>query len=76
MKRGTKVTISWVDSSSASGWQSDPQQDLRCESTGYFVSQTKDSITIALNRSFDPMSIEFGQFITIPKVAVTKIKRI
>jgi len=71
--------IRWVDSSSHSGWKETSELEAHlmiCESIGFLVSENKDAIAIALNRSCKAGFLPFGDIISIPKVAVLSRKRI
>jgi len=71
------LKIDWIDSASEHGWLSTQEvEDLeglgKCQTVGYFVKETKNSISIAQNRSTDHIHCPFGEIITIPKVAIIK----
>lgn len=71
------VEISWLDSSSFTGWQSKPESALlECWSAGYLVHKDKNSIVIALNCSSKASNNAFGDTMTIPRKVVTKIRRL
>lgn len=68
------VFVEWVDSAGSSGWRSlsELHTDLiHCQTLGWLVLEDREKITIALNAVFDGGSDRpFGEFVTIPKVAV------
>lgn len=74
--RRMAVHVKWVDSAGSSGWRSFDELHsnlMKCETIGWLVLEDKEKITIALNGVFDGTSERpFGEFITIPKVAILK----
>jgi hypothetical protein len=76
------VLVSWVDSCSNSGWQrfnDAPKgfwQPSRCETVGFLIHDSKHAITLALSRGADEFSSDFSETMTIPRVAITKIKKL
>lgn len=73
---GDAIRIDWIDSMGNTGWRDIPTQiDMRCVSVGFFVHQAKDRVVIAKNYAHDqdPKRVSWGDFMTIPKVAIQKI---
>lgn len=75
------IYIEWVDSSVVRGWQS--QEGLpaamaiaRCATIGFYVSEDKNVLALALNASVDGKCSPFGEVVSIPKAAITKRKAI
>ena len=81
-KRPTILYVEWIDSASSSGWQTKQLQKQNlgcagCSSCGFFVKETKHTLTLALNRgAYLKKSCcgVYGEFISIPKVVITKRK--
>lgn len=74
------VYVQWVDSGGHRGWR-DPDdlnlEPMYCETLGWLVRKTEDTVTVALNGVFDnTSSAPFGEFVTIPRVAITKMRRV
>ena len=66
------IEVDWLDSSGMNGWTHDKsEQNLRCKSIGYVLGETKQGITIASHFSFNG---SVNSPMTIPKVAITKIR--
>ena len=73
------MLIDWVDSCSDPGWQNSADCKahlLTCQSVGFVVEETEDIICIALNRSTKKGYTPFGELMSIPKVAITRRKKI
>lgn len=74
------VYVEWLDSGGHRGWRNPDDMDLspmHCETLGWLVRKTKKTVTVALNGVFDGTSCApFGEFITIPRVAITKMRRV
>ena len=75
-----RLTITWIDSAFTHGWQ-DPTlvdaEPMTCETTGYLIKRGKAGIVMALNRTASERAKkEFGDYITIPTVAVKKVRRV
>lgn len=77
MRRFPRVEVEWVDSVTASSnWSTlrDLKRDgaRRCTSVGYLVNETEDVLTLAQSLGYDEIeeAEEFGQPITIPRVAL------
>jgi len=70
------VHISWVDSCCAHGWL-DPvdvsPNPASCESVGFLVRETKEVVTVAMNRGLEGATA-FGEYTTIPRACITKMK--
>ena len=65
-----KIHIKWIDSVGTGGWVNDHQDaDMRCETVGFWLSETKDMVKVALNKSHCGEK-SFGHYIQIPKVAI------
>ena len=77
MKRKA-IYLQWQDSGGHNGWQNPAdlhQTPMHCETLGWFVGENAECITVALNGCFDGTSSKpFGEFVTVPKVAITKRK--
>ncbi len=77
LKKDKIVLIEWDDScSDTSGWR--PKEYYKqeasvskCQSTGYLLRQTRTSVTVYQNKSFDTGNI--SDVMTIPRKAITKI---
>jgi hypothetical protein len=65
--------VEWVDSVHMDAWNpADELEDARPEvSCGILVKETPDLITLALSHA--PATDEYGQVVSIPKVAVKKL---
>jgi len=80
-KRGEILEIEWFDATTRSGWHSKEywekisKVDL-CKSTGYFFSETKREISIALSIDPEPEMSEFSDMHSIPKGTIRKIRRL
>jgi len=71
------VEVEWVDSASTDGWHAHPPEGvLTCWSCGYLVSKDKSTIVLALNCSEEQSNNSFGNFMSIPTVAVVKIRKL
>ena len=70
--------IKWIDSAGNFGWQgvSEKYTPAQCESIGFLVKESKDCITIALNRATDEGNAPYGELMTIPKIAIKRKKQI
>ncbi len=70
------VYVEWVDSETSTGWRKPrkPQDiDLRCWALGFLVTETENSITLAVAVSENGDACDQ---MTIPKGAITKWKEI
>ncbi len=68
------IHLEWVDSTSMQGWVNDYKTpNVNCVSVGLLVSENKESITIASNKSLG-FENAYGQYMTIPKCAIKKRK--
>lgn len=64
------VRVDWIDSVGQAGWGDyNDDTDLYCVSAGHLVSKDRKRIVLALNRS----AYGYGDYITIPRVAVRRI---
>lgn len=72
MNKLKPVMVDWIDSVSQSGWGEYAGADLRCTSVGFLIKNDKDVVVLALNDN----AYQSGQYITIPKIAVKKIRRL
>lgn len=75
-KKTTLVYLRWFDSAIYKGDECSPDEIdgySEMESAGLLVSETKDSITIALDRSLKYRTIRL--VLCVPKVNIRKIKR-
>jgi glucose dehydrogenase len=80
-KKWQIIKISWIDSSGQDSWQYEPNLDisekyLQCESVGYFLQETKNSIAIAQSYTPPREKKSVNAIIQIPKVAIKKIKKL
>ena len=69
------VEVEWIDSCRTDGWHD--QQDFGpalCRSAGYLLAKTEDKVTLALSLGDDTEHV--CQTMTIPRVAVRKIRRL
>jgi len=71
-----KMHVQWVDSIGTSGWHPKHEDsNINCETFGFYISENKVSLKLALNYSFGS-GVEskgcYGDFIEIPKVAIKK----
>ena len=67
------VMVDWIDSIGQSGWGSyDHVTDMRCTSVGHLIKRDKNGIVLALNKS----AYNHGDYITIPAVAIKKVRRL
>lgn len=76
-KRPKILIVEWVDSAGLNGWCGSHELEpplAVCETAGYFVSETRDALTMALNRGVNEGLKPFGELISIPKCAITKRK--
>lgn len=70
--------VEWVDSCGSAGWQGDAaikeaEQPFLCATAGFFVSENKEVLVLALNRAVTHNSAKpYGELMTIPKVAIRK----
>lgn len=74
-KRPEVILVKWIDSHVNRGWQYESDCDFtvaQCETVGYFVSETKKTLTLAQSRARADGQVPWGELITIPKVAITK----
>ena len=69
------VLVEWIDSAGCSGWQEDPiTTPLICQSVGFLVRKSKESITLALSFCDDNCSKPYGDMIVIPRGCIKKKK--
>jgi hypothetical protein len=71
------IFIEWLDSCGSSGWR--PLAEIQtspalCQSVGFLVAETKDAITVALNRTRSDGNVPFGECMAIPKIAIKRKK--
>lgn len=65
-----KIHIKWVDSVSTEGWVNNHKDsNLNCETVGFYVSETKDRVKVALNKSHVSDN-SYGHYVEIPKGAI------
>ncbi len=72
---GELVRVDWVDSASQYGWRHDHEVggvDLACESVGWVFETLADRIILVASRGAD----NFYSPLSIPKCAITKIRRL
>jgi hypothetical protein len=70
--------IDWVDSLTNTGWKHSDEltgQLALCQTVGFYVNDTKEFITLALNRDLTGANSPYGELMSIPKVSI-KRKRI
>jgi hypothetical protein len=73
------LLIEWVDSYKVNDWQAEDDCKVcvaLIRSVGFFVDEDKDGICLALSKSIKKGYCPYGDLISIPKVAIKKIKRI
>ena len=73
------LLIDWVDSCGETGWgdtESLVCDVIECQTIGFYVAENERGITLALNRADDDRVLAYDSIMTIPKVAITRIKRI
>ena len=78
-KHHSMVLVSWIDSQATRGWQhfeKADQRPSRCESVGYLLSKTKESVVLAQSRTLDRDALPWGELLTIPRGAVRRIRRL
>lgn len=72
------VWIEWIDSMHTAGWADrdlcESKKLSNCKTLGWLIKETKDIFIIGL--SFDNQTDSFGQLLTIPKVAVKKVRKL
>ena len=69
------LLIDWVDSSGSPGWKASDElkaEIAECQSIGFFVSETKKAIALALNRSTLAGFKPFGEVVSIPKKCIVR----
>ncbi|MGA9769176.1 MAG: hypothetical protein WBV94_09055 [Blastocatellia bacterium] len=75
-KKAAKILlVDWVDSCSNPGWKSSDELEsaiVLCQTVGFFVSETKSVLTLALSRGTEEGFKPFADLIYIPKVAITR----
>jgi len=77
-KFGDRITIAWIDACEITGWKSFSDaikvpDEVFCYTTGYFLNQTKDYITIAHTIGLDEKNDITG-VIHIPRRWIREIK--
>lgn len=76
------IEIKWIDSAHGHGWKYEDNVDLDDKylnqiSVGYFFKETKKAITIVQSKSNDgDDKANIDAVMTIPKIAIQKIKKI
>lgn len=71
MGRYKRYTVEWVDSHFYAGWREPweaSKNELRCETTGYLVAETKDALVFSLSIGQQYVSDQMA----IPKCAILK----
>lgn len=76
-KFGDRITVTWTDALTVDGWKSVSEaikipNEVFCKTTGYFLNQTKDFITIAHTIGLSEKNDVDG-ILHIPKIWITKI---
>ena len=77
MKQVKPIYVEWVDSAGTSGWSNKEElhtHALKCRSVGWLIEENDECLIICLNHAIPPVNREYGEVVTIPKVAVTKKK--
>jgi hypothetical protein len=80
-KQWQVVKVSWIDSSSQDGWQSELYTDLdekflQIETVGYFFKETKNSVAIVQSYTPPRERKSLHGIIQIPKVAIKKMSKL
>ena len=78
-KKNDIIFIEWVDSCGQSGWVESGDlggEISHCETVGFFVNDDKEGITLALNRTTHENHKPYGELISIPQIAIKKIKKL
>jgi hypothetical protein len=80
-KQTDAVLIDWVDAAANNGWVTEPELETTtipctCQSLGFLVKETDESITLALSRTTTKGHAPYADLITIPKVAIKRTKHI
>jgi len=71
-KQKKVMLIRWLDSIGSSGWIKDHKdQNLLCESIGYYISENKESIKLAQSFSYSGNG-SYADYIEIPKGCIKK----
>lgn len=75
------VEVEWVDSEREDGWiltrDSQPPTTLECRTVGMLYKATDDYVTIVLsNGGIGQRDEQYCGSITIPRVAITSIRRL
>lgn len=74
------IEMDWLDSCHLSGWTKDDltyeQKDLEHKTVGYFIKETKYSISVVQSRKAEvkEKGTSIDALMEIPKVAITKIR--
>lgn len=73
------VEVEWIDSAFHRGWSSADEKRREmsysvCRTAGYLIGRDKQSVKIAMNMA--DKSASFGDGITIPTVAVKRVRRL
>lgn len=68
----TVVVVTWNDAFAQPGWDDYEEGPLECVSTGFLIRDSKESIVLAQNFN----QFQFGEYMTIPKGMVKKIKKL
>lgn len=79
MKIGTRVEVRWIDSAFHRGWSSASQKrnemaTSECRTVGYFIASDKVAVKLAMNMA--DKGENYGDGISIPRVAVKKMRRL
>jgi hypothetical protein len=77
LKTGDMVYVEWVDSESYGSWEKGDvmeANDLICQSCSFVVRVYDNAIVLAGSR--DPANDNWADFMKIPRVAITKIKKL
>jgi hypothetical protein len=71
--------VDWIDSAGNPGWKHSDELEISlamCQTIGFYVSENKDAIILALNRDITGENLPFGELIAIPKVAIKRKRKI
>ncbi len=72
MKKNKNVEVEWIDSITTHGWRDYEPVDMNCRIVGILIDNNKENIVIAQNESV----LGYGDYMTIPKVAVKRVRKL
>jgi len=71
------VVVDWIDSVGQGHWgEYDEKTDMRCTSVGFLLKKDKTRIVLAMNKSHQGATPGYGHYMTIPALAVKKIRKL